>query len=196
MQLSELSQKATFWCTWHSRNFLSTSKTNLVERLNFKTKVIDDIFKNYSGSCLLLWTYLGETSCILQSSSQRHLHFQIESKNLWQQKAKNALLQLTSKMELEHKRSRLSRFVRVIVINICYSCYFPFFFYFLLMLGGPHFAISHFLIIIKLFCFMSVLALSKSEMSAKLWTKRLLRLRGGGGFSKVQCIKTLLLPPK
>ena len=53
------------------------------------------------------------------------------------------------------------------------------------MLGGPHFAISHFLIIIKLFCFMSVLALSKFEMSAKLWTERLLRLRGGGGFSKV-----------
>ena len=48
------------------------------------------------------------------------------------------------------------------------------------MLGGPHFAISHFLIIIKLFCFMSVLALSKFEMSAKLWTERLLRLRGGG----------------
>ena len=54
-----------------------------------------------------------------------------------------------------------------------------------LILGGPHFAISHFLIIINLFCFMSVLAFSKFEMSAKLWTERLLRLRGGGGFSKV-----------
>ena len=55
----------------------------------------------------------------------------------------------------------------------------------MLILGGPHFAISHFLIIINLFCFMSVLALSKFEMSAKLWTERLLRLRGGGGFRKV-----------
>ena len=32
---------------------------------------------------------------------------------------------------------------------------------------------------------MSVLALSKFEMSAKLWTERLLRLRGGGGFRNV-----------
>ena len=68
-------KKANFGCTWHSRKILSTCKKNLVERLNFKTKVIDDIFKNYSGSCLSFWTYLGETSCILQSSSQRHLHF-------------------------------------------------------------------------------------------------------------------------
>ena len=122
-------KKANFGCMWHSRNVLSTCKTNLFERLNCKTKVIDDIFKNYSGSCLSFSTYLGETSCILQSSSQKHLHFQIERKNLWQQKAKNALLQLTYKMELEHKRSRLSRFVRVIVINICYSCYFSIFFF-------------------------------------------------------------------
>ena len=38
-------KKANFWCTWRSRNVLSTCKPNLVERLNFKTKVIDDIFK-------------------------------------------------------------------------------------------------------------------------------------------------------
>ena len=117
-------------------------------------------------------------------------------KNLWQQKAKNALLQLTYKLELEHKRSRLSRFVRVIVIKICYSCYFSFFLLFVNLRWATLCDIAFSDYYKSVFFFMSVLALSKFEMSAKLWTERLLRLRGGGGFRKVWCIKTLLLPPK
>ena len=74
MQLSAL-RKLIFGVHGIQEIFFRLAKTNLFERLNFKTKVIDDIFKNYSGSYLSLWTYLGGTSCILQSSSQRHLHF-------------------------------------------------------------------------------------------------------------------------
>ena len=37
--------KANFWCTRRTRNVLSTSEKNSVDRLNFKAKVIDDIPK-------------------------------------------------------------------------------------------------------------------------------------------------------
>ena len=67
-------------------------------------------------------TYFGEKSNILQSFKQRHLNIQREKKNVWQQKAKNALLQLTQKMKLEHKRSSLRSFVSIILPKICFSC--------------------------------------------------------------------------
>ena len=61
-------------------------------------------------------------------------------------------------MEFEHKRSRLRSFVSIIVLKICLSCLHLFAF---VILAGPHFAMSHFLIIVNLFCFMSVLGNSK-----------------------------------
>ena len=68
-----------------------------------------------------------ESSSILQSSRQRHLNIQLERKQLWQQKAKNALLQLTQKMELEHKRPRPRSFVSIIVLKISVFSYLHFF---------------------------------------------------------------------
>ena len=66
---------------------------------------------------------------------------------MWQQEAKNAFLQLTEKMELEHKRSKLRCFASIIVLEICFSCLFVCFFFLLVMLaGGPHLPMSHFLI--------------------------------------------------
>ena len=61
-------------------------------------------------------------------------------------------------MELEHKRSRLRSFVSIIVLKICLSCLFLLTF---VILAGPHLAMSHFLIIVNLFCFMSALGNSK-----------------------------------
>ena len=72
---------------------------------------------------ILSWTYFGETSSMLQSSRQRRFNIQLEKKNIWQQKEQNALLQLTQKMELERKRSRLRSFVSTIVLKICFSCF-------------------------------------------------------------------------
>ena len=83
--------------------------------------------------------------------------FSQREKNLQQPKAEHALLQLTWKMELEHKRSRLRSFVSI-VLKICLSFLHLFTF---VILAGPHFAISHFLIIMNIFCFMSVPGHSK-----------------------------------
>ena len=61
-------------------------------------------------------------------------------------------------MKLEHKRSSLRSFVSIIVLKICFSCLD---FLLLVILAGPHFAMSHFLIIMNLFRFMLALAHSK-----------------------------------
>ena len=80
---------------------------------------------------------------------------------------KNTLLQLMQKMDLEHKRSRLRSFVSIIVLKICLSCLHLFTF---VILAGPHLAMSHFLIIENLFCFMSVLGSSKFPQNQQsLW---------------------------
>jgi len=50
-------------------------------------------------------------------------------------------------MELEHKRPRLRCFVSTIVLKICFSCSYSFLLF--VMLAGPHFAISHFLIVVN-----------------------------------------------
>ena len=55
-------------------------------------------------------------------------------------------------MKLEYKRSSLRSFVSIIVLKICFSCLD--FFLLLVILAGPHFAMSHFLIIMNLFRFM------------------------------------------
>ena len=50
-------------------------------------------------------------------------------------------------MKLEHKRSRLKCFVSTIVLKSCFSCLH--FSLLAVMLAGPHFLMSHFLIIIN-----------------------------------------------
>ena len=50
-------------------------------------------------------------------------------------------------MKLEHKRSRLKCFVSTIALKSCLSCLH--FFLLSVMLAGPHFLMSHFLIIIN-----------------------------------------------
>ena len=79
-------------------------------------------------------------------------------KELVPQNAKYALLQLTQKMELKHRRSRLRSFVKIMYLRFAYRvCIFIL----CVILVGPRFATSHFLIMINLFCFISVLAHSK-----------------------------------
>ena len=59
--------------------------------------------------------------------AETDLNIQLERKQLWQQKAKNALSQLTQKMELEHKRPRPRSFVSIIVLKISVFSYLHFF---------------------------------------------------------------------
>ena len=59
----------------------------------------------------------------------------------------------------EDGTSRPRSFVSIIVLTICFSSLH--FFLLFVILAGPHIAISHFPIIMNLFCFMSVLAHSK-----------------------------------
>ena len=66
-------------------------------------------------------------------------------------KPKKAFLQVTQKMELEHKCSRLKCFVRIIVLKICFSCLHFLLTFFTLV--EPHFPISHFLIIMNMILF-------------------------------------------
>ena len=78
----------------------------------------------------------------------RHFNIQLQRKNLWQQKGKNALLQLIQRMKVEHERSRMRPFVSTIVLKICFSCLHFFSF---VILDVPHFAMSHFVIFMNLF---------------------------------------------
>ena len=82
----------------------------------------DTSVKRTNGSVPLVSVLKRFDCSILQRSRQRHLNIQLERKNLWQREAKNALLQLTQRMELEHKRSRLRSFISIIELKICFSC--------------------------------------------------------------------------
>ena len=94
-----------------------------------------------------------ETSGILQSSRQRE-------KELVATKGEKCLVATYIEDETEHTRSRLRSFVSMYSLylrsafRVCILLHFVF-------LAGPHFAMSHSLIIMNLFCFMSVLAHSK-----------------------------------
>ena len=109
---------------------------------------------------LSTWTFLVKLVAFFVTSKLQAMTPQClgREKELVPQKAKYALLQLTQKMELKHQRSRLRSFVNIMYLRFAYRvCIF------LLcgILAGPRFATSHFLIMINLFCFISVLAHSK-----------------------------------
>ena len=61
--------------------------------------------------------------------------------------------------KLEHKRSRLRSFVSIIVLKICLSCLHCF--TLIVILAGLHLTMLHFLIVMNLFCFISVIVYSK-----------------------------------
>ena len=94
-----------------------------------------------------------ESSSILQSSRQRHLNIQLERKQLWQQRRKMPCYNLHRRWNLSiNVRDRdlllVSLYLRFQFFRICIFLLF-------VILAGPHFAMSHLLIIMNLFCLIS-----------------------------------------
>ena len=94
------------------------------------------------------WTFLAKQVAYFKALSTDTSIFS-QRERVVPQKAKNVLLQHTQKMELEHKRSRL----RSLILSISLYLRFAFrvwIFLLFVILAGPHFATSHFLVSCRL----------------------------------------------